>query len=103
MFRILLAASLAVTIASPAFTAGLDHSTNRSARQQARIASGVNAGQITPRENAWLQRGQARVVNAQARAAADGVVTRGERAHLQAMQNRQSRHIRWARHNAYGG
>jgi len=103
MFRTLLAAGLIVAIAAPASAAGLDHSTNRSARQQGRIAAGVNAGQVTPRENAWLQRGQARVAGAQSRAAADGVVTRGERAHLQAMQNRQSRHIWRARHNQYGG
>lgn len=101
MLRILLAAGLAIAVASPAAAAGLDHSYNRSARQQARIANGVNAGQITPRENAWLQRGQTRVANAQSRAAADGAITRGERAHLQAMQNRQSRHIYWARHNQY--
>lgn len=103
MLRTLIAAGLAIAVASPTFAAGLDHSTNRSARQQARIAAGVQSGQITPRENAWLQHGQARVANAQGRAAADGVVTRGERTRLQAMQNRQSRHIYWARHNANGG
>jgi len=103
MFRTLLAAGLIVAVAAPASAAGLDHSTNRSARQQARIAAGVQSGQITPRENAWLQRGQSRVANTQARAAADGVVTNGERAHLQAMQNRQSRHIWRARHNPYSG
>jgi hypothetical protein len=103
MFRTLLAAGLIVAVAAPASAAGLDHSYNRSARQQARIAHGVQAGQVTPRENAWLQRGQSRVANTQARAASDGVITNGERAHLQGMQNRQSRHIYWARHNQYGG
>lgn len=103
MLRILLAAGLAVAVASPGFAAGLDHSADRAARQQARIAAGVQAGQITPGESAWLQRGQARVARTQARAAADGTVSRGERAHLQGMQNRQSRHIHWARHNPRGG
>jgi len=99
MFRTLLAAGLIVVIAAPASAAGLDHSYNRSVRQQGRIAAGMNAGQITPRENSWLQHGQARVAGTQSRVASDGMVTRGERAHLQAMQNRQSRHIWRARHN----
>ena len=68
--------------------------------QAARIADGVGQGQVNRRETRRLVRGQARVEGAQQVARADGVVTRGEQRRLERMQNRQSRRIFRARHDA---
>jgi hypothetical protein len=71
----------------------------RQARQQQRIASGVAHGRLTPRETAQLEREQAQVDRAQARAGADGKVTRGERQRIDEMQDRASRKIHHKKHN----
>jgi len=86
--------------ALPLAAAEPDLAQDRSAWQQERIGQGINQGQVTPREASRLEHGQARVSRAEARAGRDGVVTPGEKRHINAMQNRQSRHIYRARHNA---
>lgn len=86
-------ASLAVAQTS---TPGIDA---RQANQQARINKGVASGQLTNREAANLQRGQARIQRMENRAAADGVVTRGERARINHAQNVESRKIFNKKHN----
>lgn len=96
----LLAAALIVGSAGLALaqsTPGIDA---RQANQQQRIDQGVAKGQLTPREAANLQRGQARVQRMENRAAADGVVTGRERARIHHAQNVESRKIYNRRHNA---
>ncbi len=78
-------------------TPGIDA---RQANQQQRIDQGVAKGQLTPREAANLQRGQARVQRMEGRATADGVVTGRERARINRAQNVESRKIYNKRHNA---
>lgn len=80
----------------PAATPGVD---KRQEVQQRRIDKGVSSGQITEREAARLQKGQARVERMEAKAREDGVVTRQERARLQHAENAQSRHIAWEAHD----
>jgi uncharacterized membrane protein YebE (DUF533 family) len=86
-------ASLAMAQSTP----GIDA---RQANQQPRINQGVAKGQLTPREAANLQRGQARVQRMESRATADGVVTGRERARINRAQNVESRKIHNKRHNA---
>ncbi|MGE0423195.1 MAG: hypothetical protein AB7O88_13070 [Reyranellaceae bacterium] len=74
----------------------------REARQQTRIYSGAQDGSLTPHEFQRLERGQARIDRAEARARADGVVTRGERRHLDHMLHRQSAAIYHQRHDRQG-
>jgi opacity protein-like surface antigen len=71
----------------------------RQANQQARINQGVASGQLTNREANNLQRGQARVQRMENRAAADGVVTKGEQARINQVQNNQSKKIFNKKHN----
>ncbi len=101
MKSILLAAICIVGTAS--FAAAQTTSTPsidaRQANQQARINQGVASGQLTNREAANLQRGQARVQRMENRAAADGVVTKGEQARINQVQNNQSRKIFNKKHN----
>ena len=71
----------------------------RQARQSQRIANGQASGQLSNREAARLQAGQAKVANMEANAKADGKVTRAERAAIHHAQNKQSRHIAHQKHD----
>jgi len=72
----------------------------REANQQARIQQGVASGQLTPRETQRLEKEQAHVAKAEAKAESDGVVTKPERKKLHRMQDRASRDIYRQKHDA---
>src|SRR2546422_5266246 len=72
----------------------------RNVNQQRRIEQGVASGELTNREAARLERGQARDNAAQARAGADGKVGPHEQRRLQRQENRQSRRIYREKHDA---
>jgi hypothetical protein len=97
--------SLAATSAAFAQTTPAEPSTatpridKREAQQEQRITQGTTSGSLTEREAARLNAGQTRVDNAQAKASADGQVTRKERARLTKMQNKQHRHIAHQKHD----
>ena len=65
----------------------------RERRQQARIHEGVRDGELTRNEARKLEREQARIHRAEARAKADGEFTPKERAKIQKMQDKASRQI----------
>ena len=97
----LIAAAFAALVAVPAFadsaaTTGIDQ---RQANQERRIDQGVASGELNARETARLERGQQRVENMETRAKSDGVVTKGERARIQARQNLQSKRIVRQKHD----
>lgn len=71
----------------------------RNINQQNRIQQGVQSGQLTNKETSRLERGQARVDRAEARAGADGHVGAREQARIQHRENVQSRHINRDKHN----
>lgn len=71
----------------------------RQMRQEHRIEKGVKSGQLTDGEAKRLERGQAHIDRAQARAESDGVISKGEEAKLQHMENNQSRRIYRLKHN----
>ncbi len=72
----------------------------RNVDQQARIAQGAQSGQLTNREVAQLERGQARVTAAEAAAGANGRVGPYEQARIQTAENRRSARIHRKKHNA---
>ncbi len=74
----------------------------REARQQDRIAQGVQSGQLTPGETARLERKEARIDNRidRMRAQNGGSLTPAERRSVNREQNRVSRQIYAAKHNA---
>lgn len=72
----------------------------REARQQQRIARGVQSGRLTPAETANLDAREAKLNVDEAKAKSDGVVTNQERARLQREANRDSRKIYRKKHNA---
>jgi hypothetical protein len=65
----------------------------REANQASRIDKGVASGEINKREEARLERGQARVGKMEAKAASDGKVTGKERVAIERAQDRQSARI----------
>ena len=72
----------------------------RNINQQQRIENGVQNGSLTNRETAKLERGQARVAKAEANAGANGHVSGNEQAHVQRMENHQSKKIYHEKHDA---
>src|SRR5205809_5185632 len=72
----------------------------RNVNQQQRIEQGIQSGQLTNREAAKLERGQARVNRAEARAGADGRVGPNEQRRIQKAENRQSKRIYREKHDA---
>jgi uncharacterized membrane protein YebE (DUF533 family) len=71
----------------------------RQANQQARIDQGKATGNLSKREAARVEAGQAKVAGMKAGAQADGKVTRAERKAIQKEQNKQSRRIKTQKHD----
>ena len=72
----------------------------RNINQQQRIEQGIQSGQLTNREAAKLEGGQARVNQAEARAGADGHVGANEQRRIQKAENKQSKRIYREKHDA---
>ena len=72
----------------------------RDVNQQRRIEQGVRSGELTNRETARLERGQAHDSAVQARAGADGQVSAKEQRRIQKNENKQSRRIQREKHDA---
>ncbi len=72
----------------------------REAKQDARIQQGVASGQLNAKETYRLEKQQANINRAEANAKADGKVTKGERKHLNHMQNKASKNIHHQKHDA---
>lgn len=72
----------------------------RNINQQARIEQGIKSGELTTRETARLERGQARVNRAEAQAGADGHVGANEQQRIQRSENKQSKKIHREKHDA---
>lgn len=74
--------------------------TDRNAKQQDRIEQGVGSGQLTTKEAAKLEHQEAVVSGMQSKAMQDGTLTRGERARIDAAQDRASANIAQEKHDA---
>jgi hypothetical protein len=71
----------------------------RDARQQKRIAQGVNSGQLTPRETAVLEKKEAKLQKQEAHVRADGTVTKQERHRIAKKQSNLSKQIYRQKHD----
>ena len=71
----------------------------RNINQQSRIEQGVQNGSLTNKEVGNLERGQARIDRAEARAGANGHVSAGEQTRIQNKENKQSQKIFREKHN----
>lgn len=99
--KALLSVAIVAALAAPAFAqTSTPRVDQREVNQQNRINQGVASGQLTPKETAKLEAGQAKVDAKEAAAKSDGVVTAKEKARLARAQNRQSRKIYRQKHDA---
>ncbi len=80
-----------------------DTATQRDINQQNRIESGLQNGQLNTHEASKLERGEARVNRAQARAESNGSVSASEQAHINTLQNKESAAIDTQKHDAQTG
>ena len=71
----------------------------REENQQDRIAQGVESGQLTGKEAAHLEKGEAKLEKDREKALADGKMTPKEKRKLNKEENRQSKKIFNAKHN----
>lgn len=96
----LLTVAVLAALSLPAFA---QHTTpqidQRQDRQERRIEQGVRSGELTPRETARLERGQARIRHMERKALADGRISRRERAAIDRAQDRQNQLIARLKHN----
>jgi hypothetical protein len=98
--NILAGLGLVLAVAAGTASAGTARYDARQAHQQQRIGNGVKNGELTMRETRRLAAGQVHLNRVERRAKADGVVTAGERAHMQREENQQSRRIYRQKHDA---
>jgi hypothetical protein len=89
-------AAAALPVAAQTNTPRVDQ---RQANQEARIQQGVQSGQLTDKEAAKLEKGQAKVQKKEDKAKADGKVTAKERARLAKEQDKQSKKIHQQKHD----
>ena len=99
-FGAVLAAASIGAFAQAASAPATPHIDQREANQQARIAQGASTGQLTPQETQRLEKEQAGINKAKAKAKADGTVTKHERKHILRMQDAASKDIHHQKHDA---
>lgn len=95
----LLAAMLVSAFVLPAFAQSTPNLDKREENQQARIAQGVQSGQLTAKETQHLEGREAKLANDEAAAKSDGKVTRKERRKLQREADRDSAAIHHQKHD----
>lgn len=101
--RPLLASIVCALLAAPALAQTAPGYTQRDINQEKRIEQGLQSGQLTTREAARLQAGQARIDTLESRALRDGALTDAEKARINAAQNRASADIHRQKHDAQTG
>lgn len=86
-------------VAALSINAEASRNRQRESRQEKRIATGAKSGELTRHETKKLVRGQKKVDAYQNKASADGEVSIKEKAHLENMQDRQSKKIYHQKHD----
>ena len=97
------AAAATLAFASLAHAQNTATEVQRNVNQQQRIEQGLQSGQLSTREAAGLERGEARIEKLEANANRDGTLTPAEKARIQAAQNKESARIKQARTNERTG
>jgi hypothetical protein len=91
---------MCLTIATAWAQTETPRATTRQKAQHARIHQGVQEGEITKGEARLLRKQQRHIRRTKQAAKTDGVVTPQEKAVIERKQDRASRNIKRARHNA---
>ena len=75
----------------------------RDVNQQQRIENGVQSGQLSTKETAKLEKGEANIDKMEQRALSDGKMTNAEKQRIEAAQNKESQTIARAKSNSVTG
>ena len=75
----------------------------RDVNQQQRIENGVQSGQLSTKEAAKLEKGEANIDKMEQRALSDGKMTNAEKQRIEAAQNKESQTIARAKSNSVTG
>lgn len=101
MRRMVTYAAMALLLGcAPAFAAG-GHINKRQARQQHRIAEGIENGTLTPRESARLEHQESRINALEAKDRSGGLSPK-EHAQLNRLLNTESHRIYAQKHDGHG-
>lgn len=100
--KFLMVTAVTLTLSAPAMASAASE-TQRDVNQQQRIEHGLDSGTLTTREAAKLEHGEAHIDHLEAKAMKDGTLTVGEKAHIQELQNRQSKIIYGQKHDEQTG
>jgi hypothetical protein len=99
------AVSIAVgaLFALPALAQNTADVVQRDVNQQQRIEQGLKSGQLSTKEAAQLEKGEARIEKMEQRAESDGKLTDAEKRRIEQAQNKESKEIYQDKHNAQTG
>jgi len=102
--RVITIAALGLSLSSASAFAGPKGNINkRQARQQHRIAEGIENGTLSPRETATLEKQEARIAALEAKdRRSGGGLSKRERAELERLLNLESHRIYKAKHDGPG-
>jgi uncharacterized membrane protein YebE (DUF533 family) len=89
--------------AGAAFAQTVGAEVQRNVNQQERIEEGLRSGQLTTREAAQLERGEAKIERMESKALSDGKLSPNEKARIERAQNAESRAIDRDKHNGAVG
>ncbi len=91
--------ALTLAFATSSYAVDTPKIDSREAKQEQRIDQGVKSGAITPKEEAKLDAGQAKIQKMEEKAKADGTVTKQERKRIHHQQDVESKRIHRMKHD----
>lgn len=96
----ILCVAVSAAFSSAAYSQTAGSEVQRDVNQQTRIEQGLRSGELSTREAARLERGEARVERMQANALADGKLSDAEKRRIERAQNTMSQRIYREKHDA---
>jgi hypothetical protein len=98
-----IALALGALFAVPALAQSTATEVQRNVNQQQRIEQGLQSGQLTTKEAAKLEKGEANIEKMEQRAEANGKLSDAEKQRIEQAQNKESQAIYRDKHNAQTG
>ena len=95
--------AIGAVLAVPAVAQNTADVVQRDVNQQKRIEQGLQSGQLTTKEAAKLEKGEARIEKMEQRADADGKMTDAEKRRIEQAENKESQQIYQDKHNTQTG
>jgi hypothetical protein len=98
-----IAVAVSALVVVPALAQTTSSEVQRNVNQQQRIENGLQSGQLSTKEAAQLEKGEANVEKMESKAEANGKLSNTEKQRIQRAQNKESQEIYRDTHNAQTG